>query len=452
MQNIYKKLPKMDEILEKFEKSPKNLLKFVAGSILNNYREKIKSGYSDFTKEEVFLEIESYLENEEYFSLKRAVNASGVIIHTNLGRSIVPKFALDRIEKISKGYMNLEYNLEKGERGSRYDHLRKILIELTGAEDALVVNNNAAAVFLMLNTFSNGTEVIVSRGELVEIGESFRVNEIMARSGAILKEVGSTNRTHLYDYENAITENTSALMKVHPSDFKVMGFTKEVKVNELLPLAKENNLLIMEDLGSGSLINMSKYGLSDERTVRDSIREGVDLVSFSCDKLLGSVQGGIIVGKKELINKIRKNQLLRAFRVGKLTIMALEATMISFLDEEVAIKEIPTLNLISKSKDEILSQAKKLYEKSKSSLGSEFEIKIEESSSKVGGGTYPVDILPSYSVSFKTKDILKFEEYLRNSRYHIISTIRDGKLYMDLRCIQDEEILMIEEILKEYKI
>ena len=450
MQNIFKKLPKMDEILERFDTYPKNLLKYVSTSVLEDYREKIKSGLTDFEMEDVFTSIERNLQNEEYFSLRRAINASGVIIHTNLGRSIVPQFALDRIEQVSRGYMNLEYNIDKGERGSRYDHLRKIVCELTGAEDALLVNNNAAAVFLMLNTFCSGNEVVVSRGELVEIGESFRINEIMARSGAILKEVGSTNRTHLYDYENAVNENTKALMKVHPSDYKVMGFTKEVTASELKGLAKENDLLILEDLGSGSLIDMSKFGLSDERTVRDSIKEGVDLVSFSCDKLLGSVQGGIIVGRRDLIAKIRKNQLLRAFRVGKLTIMALEATMIKFLDEEVAIKEIPTLHMISKTKEEILKSAEELKKIAEASLP-DFEIEIEECSSKVGGGTYPVDILPSYAVSFKTEDIMKFESYLRLSRHHIIATVRDNKLYMDLRCIQDEEIYMIEEILKEYK-
>lgn len=450
MQNIYKKLPKMDEIIERFKDHPKNLLKYISTNILEDYREKIKSGFVDFEMEDVFSSIEKNLNNEEYFSLRRAINASGVIIHTNLGRSIVPQFALDRIEQVSKGYMNLEYNIEKGERGSRYDHLRKIVCELTGAEDALLVNNNAAAVFLMLNTFCQGNEVIVSRGELVEIGESFRINEIMGRSGAILKEVGSTNRTHLYDYENAVTENTKALMKVHPSDYKVVGFTKEVTASELKGLAKENDLLILEDLGSGSLINMSKFGLSDERTVKDSIREGVDLVSFSCDKLLGSVQGGIIVGRRDLIAKIRKNQLLRAFRVGKLTIMALEATMIKFLDEDVAIREIPTLHMIAKTKEEILKSAEELKKVAEAALPN-FEIEIEECNSKVGGGTYPVDTLPSYAVSFKTDDIMKFESYLRLSRHHIIATVRDNKLYMDLRCIQGDEISMIEEILKEYK-
>lgn len=450
MQNIYKKLPKMDEIIERFKDHPKNLLKYISTNILEDYREKIKSGFVDFEMEDVFSSIEKNLNNEEYFSLRRAINASGVIIHTNLGRSIVPQFALDRIGQVSKGYMNLEYNIEKGERGSRYDHLRKIVCELTGAEDALLVNNNAAAVFLMLNTFCQGSEVVVSRGELVEIGESFRINEIMGRSGAILKEVGSTNRTHLYDYENAVTENTKALMKVHPSDYKVVGFTKEVTASELKGLAKENDLLILEDLGSGSLINMSKFGLSDERTVKDSIREGVDLVSFSCDKLLGSVQGGIIVGRRDLIAKIRKNQLLRAFRVGKLTIMALEATMIKFLDEDVAIREIPTLRMIAKTKEDILKSAEELKKVSEAALPN-FEIEIEECNSKVGGGTYPVDTLPSYAVSFKTDDIMKFESYLRLSRHHIIATVRDNKLYMDLRCIQDDEISMIEEILKEYK-
>lgn len=443
----FKEIPQMNEIIKLFD-YPKHIVKEISNEIIEKYRQKILTTDENFSKEDIINDIENALLNHSSYSLVNTINATGVILHTNLGRAVLSKKAIDRIVDIAKSYSNLEYNIEKGKRGSRYTHLVDTIKKITNCEDAIIVNNNAAAVFLILNTFCKDKDVIISRGELVEIGDSFRISEIMKQSGANLIEVGATNRTHLVDYENAITDNTSAVIKVHTSNYKIMGFSEDVPANELKDITDDKNLYLFEDLGSGSLIDYSEYGLSYERTVQKCIEDGVDLVSFSCDKMIGASQGGIICGKKELIAKIKKNQLLRAFRVGKLTLAAVEATLISYLDEKNAKKEIPTARMISLSKDEIKEKADKLYSMLNDIKG--IDIKIEESRAKIGGGAYPVDTLYSLSIAIYDKDLDKLEKHLRLSKYHIISTVHDDKLYLDVRTIFEEEFEMIKEVLIDY--
>ncbi|MDO4595046.1 MAG: L-seryl-tRNA(Sec) selenium transferase [Tissierellia bacterium] len=448
MTNSYRLIPNMNILLEEFKDYPPHIVKEVSNQILDLYRNKIKENKVDFETKDILDDISNALKNYNEFSLKSTINASGVILHTNLGRAILSEKSIERINEIARGYSNLEYNLEEGKRGSRYTHLVETVKKVTGCEDAIIVNNNAAAVFLMLNTFCKAKDVVISRGELVEIGDSFRISEIMKQSGANLIEVGATNRTHLFDYEDNITENTNALMKVHTSNYKVIGFSESVGADKLKDLAKENGLYVFEDLGSGSLVDFSEYGLSYERTVQDSIKDGVDLVSFSCDKMIGSAQGGIICGKSKLIKKIKKNQLLRAFRVGKLTLAAVEATLNSYLDLDKAKKDVPTVNMITMSLVEIEQKAQKLYELLSKIKG--IKLSIEKSYSKVGGGAYPEDVLESRAICIDNVNINKLEEHLRLSKYHIISTVHDDKLFLDLRCIFNDQFEMIKEVLKSY--
>lgn len=443
----FKEIPQMNEVIKKFA-YPKYLIKEVGNQVIDEYRKKILQSDEEFTQEDILEEIKNRLENHSAYSLKTTINATGVILHTNLGRAVLSDRAIKRINEIAQSYSNLEYNIEKGDRSSRYNHLIEIIRKITKCEDAIIVNNNAAAVFLILNTFCKDKEVILSRGELVEIGDSFRVSEIMRQSGADLVEIGSTNRTHLKDYREAINEETSALIKVHTSNYKIMGFSEEVGANELKDLAKENDLYLFEDLGSGSLIDYSRFGLSYERTVQECIKDGVDLVSFSCDKMIGSAQGGIICGRKDLIEKIKKNQLLRAFRVGKLTLAAVEASLISYIDEKKAMEEIPTAKMITMSKDELKSRADKLYHMLEDI--NNIHIDLVESKAKVGGGAYPVDTLDSVAIRINDENTDKLEEYLRLSKYHIITTVHDQGLYLDLRTIFEKDYEKIKEVLEEY--
>ena len=415
--NLYKMIPKVDQILEDeviknlLEKNSKNLVMESIHEELNNIRMNISNGCDKSlisNKIENLIEnIQKNLLNKKIFSLRKVINASGVVIHTNLGRSVLNDEILENVKNISVGYSNLEYDLEKGERGSRYSHLSEIIKKITGAEDCMVVNNNAAAVMLILSTMAKGKNVITSRSELVEIGGSFRIPDVCRESGAELKEIGTTNKTHLSDYENAIDENTAALFKVHQSNFKILGFTESVSSFELNSLKEKYNIPIIEDLGSGVLIDLSKYGLSHEPTVQECIKNGVDIVSFSGDKLLGGVQAGIIVGKKEYIEKMKKNQLTRALRVDKFTLSALEAVFSYYIDEELAISKIPTLNMLTIKIDELYSKAQKFIEY----LGSnnEFSYEIIDIDSEVGAGSLPTQKLPSKAVKVISKSFTENE-------------------------------------------
>jgi L-seryl-tRNA(Ser) seleniumtransferase len=377
-------------------------------------------------------------------NLRRAINATGVVIHTNLGRSPLSERALRAVEQVSKGYSNLEYDLSEGTRGSRYAHVEEILLRLSGAEGGIVVNNNAGAVLLALNTLAVGKEVIVSRGELVEIGGAFRIPDVMARSGATLREVGTTNRTHLRDYEEAIGENTALLLKVHTSNYRVIGFTAEVSLEELVRLGTKYNRPVLNDLGSGCLIDLSAYGLEKEPTVQEAIQSGVDVVTFSGDKLLGGPQAGIILGKKELIDGIKANPLNRALRIDKLTLAALESTLIAYLSERGAIQEIPTLRMLTIPLTELRKQARHLDRLLKGEMKEAF-IEIIPEHSQVGGGSLPLQNLPTWAVAVKPHKarVENLEAELRNLDPPIIARISDDRLNLDLRTIQADELRTI---------
>lgn len=373
--------------------------------------------------------------------LRRVVNGTGVVLHTNLGRSLISDEIIENVVDIASNYSNLEYDLNLGERGSRYSHLEEIIKTITGGESAMVVNNNAAAVMLVLSTMAKGKEVIVSRGELIEIGGSFRVPEVMAQSGAQLVDVGTTNKTHIWDYENAINENTSALMKVHTSNYRILGFTSSVSIEELRELKEKYEIPLIEDIGSGVLIDLSKYGLEYEPTVQDSIKKGIDIVTFSGDKLLGGPQAGIIVGKRKYIDEMKKNPLTRAFRVDKFTISALESTLKLYLDEEQAVKKIPTLNMLTISLDELEDKAKRLKDILCNEVDNKIEIEIVDELSEVGGGSLPLEKLPTKCLTLYPKEmsVSKFERNLRRFTTPIITRVYRDKIYIDLRTVKYSE-------------
>ncbi len=380
------------------------------------------------------------------FTLRPVVNATGIVIHTNLGRSILPEDAIARLLTVCGGYSNLEYDLELGERGSRHVHAEAILRELTGGEAALVVNNNAGAVFLVLNTLARGREVVVSRGQLVEIGGSFRIPDVMSSSGAILREVGTTNRTHLKDYVSAINDQTALLMKVHTSNFRIIGFTKEVRLNELVTLGRERALPVVEDLGSGCFINLERFGLQGETTVQETIRAGADLVTFSGDKLLGGPQAGIIVGRRDLIQRCKQNPITRALRVDKMTLAALETTLRLYRDERQAIEQIPTLKMLAVSLDELKSRAEELASSiQRADQKGGLRIDVRRSFSQVGGGSLPAQDLPTFVVAVRSDDLSpdQIEEFLRRNDPPIIGRIESDHFIMDLRTLMPQQIEII---------
>jgi L-seryl-tRNA(Ser) seleniumtransferase len=380
------------------------------------------------------------------FTLRPVVNATGIVIHTNLGRSLLPEEALARLQTVCRGYSSLEYDLHSGERGSRHVHAEAILRELTGAQAVLVVNNNAGAVFLILNSLARGREVVVSRGQLVEIGGSFRIPDVMSSSGAILREVGTTNRTHLKDYVSAITDQTALLMKVHTSNYRIVGFTKDVPLNELATLGRERGLPVVEDLGSGCFINLTQFGLHGEITVQETLRAGADLVSFSGDKLLGGPQAGIIVGRKDLIEKCRKNPITRALRVDKMTLAALDATLRLYRDERQALEKIPTLTMIGLSAEELNGRAKQLASAIQGAdPQATLRVEVRRSFSQVGGGSLPAQDLPTFVVAIQSGDFSpnQIEEFLRRNDPPIIGRIESDHFIMDLRTIMPQQIELI---------
>jgi L-seryl-tRNA(Ser) seleniumtransferase len=377
--------------------------------------------------------------------LRRTINATGIIIHTNLGRSLLARSAIKNIAEIAAHYSNLEYNLEKGKRGSRYTAVEDILCEISGAQAAMVVNNNAAGVLLCLDTMARGREVIVSRGELIEIGGSFRIPDVMAKSGAILKEIGTTNRTHLRDYENAISPDTALLLKVHTSNYRILGFTASVRLNDLVELAATRKLPVMEDLGSGTFIDFSRYGLVHEPTVQESIAAGADIVTFSGDKLLGGPQAGIILGKPAWIDAIRKNPLTRALRIDKMTLAALEATLRLYRNPEQAIEAIPTLNGITRSKAALRPRAELLLQAIEGIADPRIRCAIVDVASQAGGGSLPLLEMPSFAVSLDISGLgpNDIEAALRNQPIPIIGRIESDRFVMDVRTLCDAEIDII---------
>ncbi len=431
-----------EHILQSIRKVTDGLREFINNSEceeeINN---KIQSVIIDIVDE-----VKSYTE----YNLKKVVNGTGTILHTNLGRAIISDETAERIKLLVTGYSNLEYNLEDGIRGSRYSHFEKIITKITGAEAAVAVNNNAAAILLILSAICKGKEVIVSRGELVEIGGSFRVPDVMEQSGCILKEIGTTNKTHLYDYENSINENTGALLKVHTSNYRIVGFTESVAVDDLTSLAHKYNLPVIEDIGSGVLIDLSKYGLSYEPTVQASINGGADIVCFSGDKLLGGPQAGIIVGKKDLIDKIKKHPLTRALRIDKFTACALESVFLYYMDEEKAVSNIPVLKLINRKKDELKHTADLLYDRLIKVLENKCEIVIEDCQSQIGGGSLPLERIDSISLNFKPNSMTtsSLENKLRHLHTPIVGKVVNDRFVIDLRTVLNGEEKIILEAFK----
>lgn len=446
-QKLLANLPSVDEIL-KSQQGIEWLNKYPRKFVIQGIREAIDSQRKliienisfDFSFEDLNKEIIERIKLLSSYSLKHLINATGVVIHTNLGRSILSEKILENILKISSGYSNLEYDIEKGKRGKRYTHIKRILREVTGAEDALVVNNNAAAVFLSLNTIAKDKEVIVSRGELVEIGGSFRIPDVMKSSGAILHEVGTTNKTHLFDYEQAINENTALILKVHKSNYRITGFFDEVPIDELVKLGRKYNIPVMFDLGSGCLIDLKQYGIHDEPAVKDIVKKGVDLTTFSGDKLLGGPQGGIIVGSKFYIDKIQKNPITRAVRVDKLTLAGFEATLMEYIDEDKAIKNIPTLRMILQSPEEIKKRAESLARKIIKDVTNAV-VKVLPDTSRAGGGSLPETDFPTFVVSIKPINITvnEFEEKLRKGNPPVIARVKEDSLLLDARTLNKKD-------------
>ncbi len=396
----------------------------------------------DISMDAIAADIEKNIIRHSEYRLRPLINASGVVIHTNLGRSILSDKAMENIAAIARSYSNLEYDIAKGKRGKRYSHIKNILVELTGAEDAVVVNNNAAAVLICLDTFAKAMEVIVSRGELVEIGGSFRIPEVMKSSGAILREVGTTNKTHKADYENAVCGNTGLLLKVHQSNYKISGFTQEVPVPDLVKVGKEFKIPVVSDLGSGCMISLKPYGVHDEPTVQEVIKEGADLVTFSGDKLLGGPQAGIIVGRKKLVQKIQNNPMMRAMRIDKMTFAALEATLMQYLDEEKAIKHVPTLRMLTETGDIIKKRVKKIFNALKKSVSDKAILEVQPDQSRAGGGSLPEADFPTFVISIKPHNmsVNALEKKLRLGDPAVIARIKEDVLQIDARTIQDREI------------
>ncbi len=451
--NLFTLIPKVDELLdnqnisELLDNMPRKIIMDAIREEVEELRSIIKENISE--EAEIKKIISNLVNNiklraieKNIYSLKRVVNATGTVIHTNLGRSLINEEIFNNMREIALNYSNLEYDLESGTRGSRYSHLEEIIQELTGGEASMVVNNNAAAVLLALSALVKDKEVIVSRGELIEIGGSFRIPEVLEQSGAKLVSVGSTNKTHLHDYENAINENTGALLKVHTSNYRILGFTSAVDSKELYELKKKYKIPLIEDLGSGVLIDLSKYGLQYEPTVGESLDKGVDVVTFSGDKLLGGPQAGIIIGKKEYIDKMKKHPLTRAFRVDKFTISALEATLKYYLDEKKAIENIPTLKMLTMTPEILNIKAEDLLKKINNKINSDnIELEIKDEFSEVGGGSLPLEKLPTKCIvlRIKNKSTQEFENKLRAYKIPIITRLYKDKIYLDLRTINEED-------------
>jgi L-seryl-tRNA(Ser) seleniumtransferase len=447
-QKLLTTLPSVDEILRSnqgvqwLNVYPRRYVIQAIRDVIDSRRKEILKGFiSDISEESMMAEIENTMERLSSYSLRPLINATGIVIHTNLGRSILSEKALENIKKVSGSFSNLEYDLKAGKRGKRYTHVIRVLKEVTGAEDAVIVNNNAAAVFLCLNTLSKGKEAIVSRGELVEIGGSFRMPEVMSASSAILREVGTTNKTHLHDYERAINDNTALIVKVHKSNFRVSGFVDEVSVEDLVSLGRRYQIPVMFDLGSGCLIDLKPFGIHDEPVVRDIVNTGIDITTFSGDKLLGGPQGGIIVGRKEYIEKIQRNPLTRAMRIDKLTLAGFEATLMEYIEEEKAIENIPTLRMLLQKPEVIRERAKRIAKRLKREI-KDVQITVMADTSRAGGGSLPELDFPTYVVTIRSDNVSvnEFEERLRNGNPPIISRIKEGSMIIDARTIRTQDL------------
>ncbi len=459
-QSLFRKIPKVDALLmhpaieEALSAEPRVLVIRAIHEVLDALRKDIQTGVitseGGLQVDEIVPKVVARISRLSSPSLRNVVNATGVVVHTNLGRSLLADGVLAKFGPLAGAYSNLEYSLEKGRRGSRYTHVEYLLKELTGAEAGMVVNNNAAAVLLSLETLAKGKEVVVSRGQLVEIGGSFRIPDVMRKSGATMVEVGTTNKTHLRDYEEAIGPDTALLLKVHTSNFQIVGFTEEVLLGELAKLGHKHGIPVMEDLGSGCLLDFSTYGMIREPTVQEALAEGAGVVTFSGDKLLGGPQAGIILGKEELVEDIRKNQLNRALRIDKLTLLALEETLRLYRDPQKAVREIPTLRMICRSYESLVGSAERLYGQVQDIGTENFTMELVDGFSKVGGGALPLQEMKTCLLSLVPARLSahKMEEHLRLNDPPIIGRVERDRLMLDVRTIQDRDFQTVAEALR----
>ena len=455
---VLRKLPQVDEILKSKDLSfivtnlPHDFLVNCIREVLMDTRANVLNGITkDINESEIIQNVLTKIDKKSKPSLRRVINATGTVLHTNLGRAVVSKKATEAIINVAYNYSNLEYDLKKGDRGDRQSHIEKLITELTGCEAAMVVNNNAAATVIVLATLASEKEVIISRGELIEIGGSFRIPDVMLQSRAILKEIGTTNKTKLSDYKNAIVDGvTGAIMKVHTSNYKVVGFTEEAKLDELVPLGNQYDIPVIYDMGNGLFVDLNEYGI-DEPTVPNLVKDNADVILFSGDKLLGGPQAGIIIGKAKYINKMKKHPLARAFRVDKFTIAALTATLFEYFDVKKAKKNIPILHMITISKDELKEKANNLKDKLSNKISKDVSFLVEEVKDQVGGGTAPDVYLDGYAVSIlsKNKTAEKIEREFRDVDIAIIPRVAHDKVYIDVRTILDDDIdILVDEICK----
>ena len=462
--NLLRKLPSIDSLLQTGEVKPliqlysRDLVVKAARSVLQELRVEILAGELEaeidkaISTKKILERVEKSLRNKFSPSLKQAVNATGVILHTGLGRAVLSEAARNAINSVIEGYTTLAIDQSSGRRGHRDVHLNAILCELSGAEAAVVVNNNAAATMLILNTLAQGKEVIVSRGQLVEIGGSFRMPDVMRTSGAILKEVGTTNKTHLRDYTAAISEVTGAIMRVHHSNYRILGFSSEPSIEEMAELAHEHNLPLIDDLGSGALVDMQEFGLETEPLVRNSMQAGVDVACFSGDKLIGGPQAGVIVGKSEVVKKIGKNPLMRAFRVGKITIAGLEATLRLFLNPEKLTINHPVYRMFAANLEDIRKRAEEVYTGIKSEISKGAELALIEGRSQVGSGSAPVETIPTILLQVKPESgsAERLARSLRHSNPPIFTRVHKDAVLFDFRTIQPGEGPLIADFLIEF--
>ena len=456
MAGLYRKLPSVDEVVRRPSLEPlvsqEGLIAVTdsARAVLGSLRDEIGAGRLDENGIDLALSgldhtVERSVQHALSYSLRTVINATGVILHTNLGRAPLPASALEHIRETGAGYSNLEFDVEAGERGRRDVHVdrlfRKLLGEVSPATSTIVVNNNAAAVLLALNTLGEGGEVIVSRGELVEIGGSFRIPDVMTKSNAVLREVGTTNRTRVGDYERAITEKTRILLRVHRSNFEITGFTEQPRVDELVDLSRQRAIPLMEDLGSGALISLDSLGVSGEPSVLDSLRAGVDIVTYSGDKLLGGPQAGILSGRSDLIARMRSNSLFRALRVDKLTYAALEATLMAYVEGDH--EAIPTIRMMRLSREEVGKRAEAVARRVRSL---KLSVEVIDGESVIGGGAAPSAVLPTrlLAVSAESLSADELVSRLRLSTPPVIARVEEGHVLLDLRTVfpEQDEVLV----------
>lgn len=461
MSNLFRQLPSVDAVLtalddeQDMKELPRPLLRGLVNEFLDVCREEIRSGViseeAALAPDALVPRIKAYVRTKARPHFRRVLNATGVVVHTNMGRSLLAKEAVDAVVEACAHYSNLEFDLDTGERGSRYSHVEKLLCDITGAEAALVVNNNASAVFIMLETLAKEREVVVSRGQLVEIGGSFRIPDVMSKTGAILHEVGATNRTHVKDYEGAINENTGALMRVHTSNFRLIGFTKEVSLPEMRELGDKYDLPVLEDLGSGSLFRFDGMGLINEPTVQEVVSQGADVVSFSGDKVLGGPQAGIIVGRKRWIDMIKKNPINRAVRIDKMTLAALEATLRLYLDMDKVGTSVPTLKMITMPYKNLRGRANRLARVLRDELGEAVDVGVRKGVSRVGGGAFPEQDLDTALVTVQPRDLSvpELKQRLLDTEPPLVARIEDDVFCLDPRTLDPKEYRLVATAIRQ---